>query len=563
MAGTRLFLVIVYLVQISIIVLTSVSNSLKGRGKSTWYNYRNHQSILPVRSGTLLLADFQTTLNNLKSLISSTTVEVRVELCFSDGAFSEEEQVSTLSFLEDAFSELNNTTRSLKFILRPPISKDTEKNRKNGNLSNVYQLYFSLDEMLSEIQYHAKLDVDDEGQMLFRVKSGLHRDDYYHLIRNDLTFHLKYMLLNNDVVSIPATEITVTLVDSDPLSHMPSNENSNHVINHQTTLKSAFMHEMNKTLSKMVYSRLNLYRHFGLRTQTYKWLGFDLTTNAQEMIDSNGNRQHVLHTDIAAELLMGGDLSKLMHGSIVPLYKNFGLPESINCILFIPTASCTPLFFINAGKESEAIILERKHTILSIANIDQSADQLDDFGYSYGLHKSLSLIGGFIRQIVGLHELRREYTIGKLHVYYEHGYGGIRLWEIENLIRGSFHSDAIKVVESLERVFDLILVRNHISVSLDTSQRIINCADILHQALNSITSESDNLFPSHQLINDALVLSSQIVSDDELFELPHTPPDQVFAVFGSLLLPLSLVLIKNLATEAKRYRSLNLKAHYN
>lgn len=560
MAGTRFLLVLAYLVQISIVVLISISSSLQTKGKSTWYNYRNHQSLLPVRRGTLVFEDFQTTISELKSLIISTTFKLRVELCFSAGSFSEDDQISTLSVLKAAFSDFSSTTTSLDFILRSSISENTETNQKGVNPSNIYQLHFSLDAMISEIQYRAKLYVNDEGQMFFRVKPGLHRDDYHNLIRNDLASYLKYMLLTNDAVGIPATEITVRLVDSDPLSNMASNEHNQNVISHQTMLSNTFMHEMNETLSEMVHSRLNLYRHFSLKAQTYNLFGFDLTTNTQEIIDADGKRQHVLHTDNATSL-MERDLSKLMYRSTIPFHEHVGSPSSINCILFIPKASCTPLFFINANQQSQAISLERKRTIISIANIYQTLEEINDVeSYKLGIHQSLSLIGGFIRHEIGLRRIRSEHTIGELQIQYENGHGGIRLWEIENLIRGSFHNDAIKVVESLERVFELIFVRNGISVSIESSQRIVSCADILHRALHSIASKSDDLTLPNQLINDAIILSSQILSDDELFELPHIPRDQMFAVFGSLLLPLFLPLLKNLAVEAKRYKSFKTKS---
>jgi hypothetical protein len=554
MTGTRLALVLAYLVQTILLVHVSILNSCKQSGKSTWYNYRSHQSLLPVRSGTHLLENLQTSIGEMKSLILSTTIKLRVELCFSE-AFTDDDQISTLSVLKSAFSVPRSTITSLEFILGSSICIDSNTNRKKDNPSNLYQLYFSMDQMLSEIKYHAKLDVSDEGQMFFRVKAGLHQDDYFNLIRNDLTFSLNHMLLRNEVVRVPGTKITVTLVDSDPLSNMISNENNSTDINHQTILLDSFMHEMNNTLSEMVYSRLNLYRSFSLKTQTYNWFGFDLTANAQDVYDSNGNRLHVLHTDDATTLLMEGDLSRLIHGSIIPFHEDFGLSGSINCIVFVPEASCTPFFFINGDKQSQAISLEKKHTIFSIVNIEQSSVKFDVGSYNNGIHQSLSLIGGFIRHEVGLHEIQSDHTIGNLHVHYENGHGGIRLWEIENLIRGSFHSDAVKVLESLERVVDLIFVRKGISVPLETSQRIVNCTDILHQALHTISSEPNDLSSSNQWIKEAMILSSQIISDDELFELPHVPLDQMFAVFGSLLLPLFLPLIKNLAAELKRYKS--------
>jgi len=56
------------------------------------------------------------------------------------------------------------------------------------------------------------------------------------------------------------------------------------------------------------------------------------------------------------------------------------------------------------------------------------------------------------------------------------------------------------------------------------------------------------------VLNKAVDLMYQIRMDEETFELPFVPFDQLFAIFGSLLLPLFVPIIKNTIIEVKRYK---------
>jgi hypothetical protein len=55
-------------------------------------------------------------------------------------------------------------------------------------------------------------------------------------------------------------------------------------------------------------------------------------------------------------------------------------------------------------------------------------------------------------------------------------------------------------------------------------------------------------------LNEAVDLMHKIRMDDETFEIPFISLDQLFAIFGSLLLPLIVPLIKNTVNEVKRYK---------
>lgn len=54
-------------------------------------------------------------------------------------------------------------------------------------------------------------------------------------------------------------------------------------------------------------------------------------------------------------------------------------------------------------------------------------------------------------------------------------------------------------------------------------------------------------------LNDALDASSKLTSYQDIFELPHVTFDQIFAVLGSLMLPLIAPILKNIISELKQF----------
>jgi hypothetical protein len=61
------------------------------------------------------------------------------------------------------------------------------------------------------------------------------------------------------------------------------------------------------------------------------------------------------------------------------------------------------------------------------------------------------------------------------------------------------------------------------------------------------------------MLNLALEEAVNLTVDEEILELPFVSYDQLFAIFGSLILPLLAPMLKNFAFEVKRYRILSNK----
>mmetsp|Transcript_21971 Transcript_21971/g.33399 ORF Transcript_21971/g.33399 Transcript_21971/m.33399 type:complete len:747 (-) Transcript_21971:22-2262(-) len=203
-------------------------------------------------------------------------------------------------------------------------------------------------------------------------------------------------------------------------------------------------------------------------------------------------------------------------------------------------------------------------------DFEEESDEARDDRYKDEIRKSLSKLGSFLRREFGFE--RKENTSSsqrdiRYNVYINHLRAdfGIAQWEIDRLLRRNIKLNVKSSVILLERVYQLVHLRKGLSFSLTSAERMIECADLIKKALEVIentrsdnqideTSSQTNLQKVSSLLNEALYLSHDISTDEDIFEVPFFALDQLFAVFGSLLLPLAIPMLKNLQMETKRYR---------
>ena len=81
----------------------------------------------------------------------------------------------------------------------------------------------------------------------------------------------------------------------------------------------------------------------------------------------------------------------------------------------------------------------------------------------------------------------------------------------------------------------------------------MQCIEVLNRALGLMGNNGD-IKEITLLLNEANNLASAIRTDAETFELPYVATDQLFAVFGSLFIPLLVPILKNIVSETKRYK---------
>ena len=94
---------------------------------------------------------------------------------------------------------------------------------------------------------------------------------------------------------------------------------------------------------------------------------------------------------------------------------------------------------------------------------------------------------------------------------------------------------------------------------MQSADRILKSIQLLNHALELIKNDGD-IREIIILLNEANDLTYQVMGDEDTFELPYVATDQLFAVFGSMLVPVFVPILKNLIFEKKRYK-LKMKKH--
>lgn len=195
---------------------------------------------------------------------------------------------------------------------------------------------------------------------------------------------------------------------------------------------------------------------------------------------------------------------------------------------------------------------------------------------------ALSYVGTFLRQSMGLlpqppHERysqcasqRRPVGHNNIMVRVCHVPNtlGVTQSEIDYLTRRLWRLKFTNVLELLNMTLTLIEERPDLMVSGTSRDDIYACVEHLQQALNGISNHRSVMdkriatrTPMHH-INSALVLAKKLKSDATIVEPMYLSPEQLFGVFGALLIPLVLPFIIGLLREWKRYRKLiNIKNH--
>lgn len=561
MAGTRLVLTILFCVQTScLIYLAVVMPSWTSCDISTWYNYELHQTLFSNRNGIDKLQHFDVTLETLKSLASSIHFRLKVHLIFSED-FSEDNRTAFRDTLQNSVKLASNI--STEFVVGDYIAYSA-RNWMEERQSNHYRIHISFVDTLNESIHIGKFHATEDGTMILQLQSGQTDVDYTSMLRYNVANQLKEMFDTLDLTKdyIPIPHIIFTVIDSDPTSRIATNLSMGDIPidDHQSKLVNIFNQILMERLVPILDEKLNKVGHTSFSTQMYNWFGFDVTSVASENYDSHGKVFYDLQLDKLRPLLSNGDLSSLLNG-VVSSPEDFHLYRTLRCIMYIPGASFTPLLISKDNNRSQVFSITTKRSVVSVANIMTSSSATatdEEDSYYREITQSITHFIAYIRTQMGLPTALHSKTIGNLYVYYDDAHE-ISSWEIERIIRSSLSRDAMEVISYLERIYNTVTSRPGLSIPPESSQRIVSCSNLLYQILLVIKAGGNDLLALKKMMNEAVELSSQIISDKDIFELPHVPVDQIFAIFGSLLLPLCVPLIKNLIVEMKRFLSHKLK----
>jgi hypothetical protein len=500
MAGTRLLLTLVYLIEIPLLIFLAVRHAiLNSRSlKTKW-----HPAHLPVfahRSGVSILEgeNFNGSLSQITSILNQkVNADVFLRFVGKDGTRINEEykdrafmslmdglevQKARMTHESSVIIRLHNVEHSNDIAIQNcndvDVTSFSEHLNADMRYARGYNIFVSMDCEDSLVK------VSENGSTFVRFKKGISEDDILILLKTEvspLIHRLLYGATKKKRNKFPtrASKVLISLVDPNPSSHVTNIQNA---LEHHTRLNNSFMGMMDHTLVPMI-DRLSQYVDITIATpESLPYFGHDLASHATENELEDGFIDYSFSIQKAKEILSDGDLSHIAHGSATPDIEEDFYVDTIRIILYLADGELTPMFAEKDDTWSRAFSLPSNNIALALINIpsevkfsyddeitDKSSDiRLDEY-YEYEMKRALSYIGSFLRTHFGLASQQPHYEeveeSNVLPVHHEPAKFGVAQWELDCLLRETLHMKANEVLESLKQMNELIRVRSRLSIT--------------------------------------------------------------------------------------------------
>ena len=513
MAGTRLALSIVYLIEIPLLVYLAIhyaiqsSKSLKTKWKPS------NQPFFPNRHGMKLLQEHnvEQSLSQLRSLMNKALfIDVEIPLRFvknDDVDIDDDMRELVLSALEEGINMSNGHIANVKFSnveglhdelfttcddidVELLLDKNVETKIESDGRHDFF-VAFGCEESL--------LTVGDNGSMLMKFENELSIEEIRSIIKSDVSDTIRQIFhVNSDSAkkkkhagSRRASRIVMSIVDPDPSSHAA---NSQDAMKHRTRLEKVLMGALEESLVPMV-EVIDQFVNTSISVQSLPYYGYDLSAQSVEHVYDEGSIDYTLSTSLIKNILLNGDLSDIAQGFVSPDMPDDTAEEVIQLMLFLPEGFYTPFYAENGNTWSRAFAVPDRNLAVSIMNLPYEIPQeapeelepeselkpADDAAlneyYEYEVQRSLAYLGSFLRRQFGLSpQLSRSgvlHFVGNITVEYTRAQYGIAKWEIDVLMRDWIQVKMEEALVSLERVYELIHFRPMISFPLKV--RLYEC----------------------------------------------------------------------------------------
>jgi len=664
MAGTRLLLSVVFLIEIPLLIIVALWSATNTSKDKVVKWHPDHQPFLPNRKGldrlqkfgfSQKLAELQDA-SNVFSWHPSFHVDVFV-YCNDDNEQrpsandqSAQEKAVFQSLNQSIHERIIQSKFSSVYNVEVSSINSTSNPEKESNSSKLDLLLVAerictstgIDPLLSQetlwqnmrrpissSQYNAlgyipvivatgcttesQMYISETGSVLVTFHNNLSRNDIFHLLETQVSsvvhhqVSMSYETLHRlsqqqRAPSVACSKVILSLVDPDPSSHSIGGYQD--AIEHTQRLNHVLVNVTKEYVIPFLV-KLSEYSNMTLYTQHLPYHGQDILSHVKRNEYTDDTVDYTLSTMDVRQAVLNGDLAYFTQGFVPPYVEEVGSSDDgcvnvFQLILYVARGDMTPMYVLEEVNDrwSTAFALSDRNLAMSIMNIaphmdvkgdyngaesDNNAtsnsmvnnaskdlsnllliDELDNLYYSQA-RDSVAYLASYVRQHMALMSPQPYLTMDNsssdskediLRVYRERPKDGVAQWEVDLLIRNTMHSKITHILNSLENVHDLIQVRHGLSVPEKSAMKILQCMDEVQGALDIMSSMGD-IRSVNRRLNDGLRLLRDITTDEEMFELPHTPLDQLFALFGSLLLPLFVPIVKNFISELKRYKSIS------
>lgn len=568
MAGTRLALSVVYLLEIPLLVYFAISYAIQNSKnyKTKWYP--TNQPFVPHRDGISILNkhDTKSTITEMRSSVNNQDFGIEVDFnlrFFGDGASENSALYEALvdgvdeRDLDTAFVRSKVQYKQDEIEMFPLGCHDSNIETMLDDETNQDGLTYDI--FVASDCEESTVHISDHGNLYVRLENGIAAEDVRSIFKDDVSFLIQKLVHNTAIDGWKpklAHRLLISVVDSDPASHYTQYQNAiqhSHRINEVLTDALDEMQPLVAKFSELV--------NITLSTQNLPYYGRDLTYYATRHEYESGAEDFILSRSDAQEILLRGDLSFLTQGSASPDISENMNEEIVPLILYVPEKERRPLFIGSGDKWSTSFFMPGRNLGFATVNLpDVEASNDTDHKalegvYKYEVQSALSYLAAFLRHYFHLPPQQphlEDSDFKYLSANHERTHAGAATWEIESLMRKTIPLKVEITLSTLEQTHSLIVQRPGIALTNELAIKMLHCTNVLNRAIALIRDGGD-IREITPLLNEAVNLAMAIREDDETFEMPYAPYDQLFAIFGSLLIPLFVPLLKNIISETKRY----------
>lgn len=501
MAGTRLALSIIYLIEIPLLVILALKYAVDKSSNIETKWYPMYQPFLPHSSGKSLLRKFNADdgIYKMRSLVHRPDFKLDVEfnLIFLGVGLDASGRDEAFHLVNDGVLSLNEIESSKESRVHAKILKtddsmgsagfgcDDDDDNKIKEITNLHQ----------EGSYHifiatgcqdSMIIIGEDGNIIVRLPSEDMKASREFLsigvpsVINQLLYSITEQ---TSKILTHRLRIVVSVVDPDPSSHGydSTTQIDESVIAHSHLLNQILADSMDKV--QLMFEKLSPFRSITATIQNLPYHGLDLSSSAIRGEYDDGSEDFTLLANDVEDYLLFGDISGFTGLFLSPDVATDFNAQTMQWVLFVAEGGKHPLYVEMEGpKWGTAVSMPEKNlalSILNLPNIEKEGSQVDDEGspvenliidkvYEREIQKAVSYFGTFLRDQVGLSTPQPHSdstSFGSISIVHARAKNGVAFWEVDSLMRNTMHSRIKMILSTLEQVLELIHSRPNLSVS--------------------------------------------------------------------------------------------------
>lgn len=427
MAGTRLLLSIVFLIEIPLLIIIAIWSAVNSSKDKAAKWHPDHQPFLANRRGLGTLQQKYDFLKRMAEFKETNTflwrpsLNVDVFMYWDDPSAKDMVfqtlkqsiherliQSQSLSDIEVAVSSVNvgheRESDSLDLLVgsicrtgHSPSALETSLTKNPHELlqvavsssSSQYDALGYIPVIVASGCRESNVYISETGSIMVTFQSNLSRDDIFHLLKTRVSEEIRRQISMsydtlNQILKQPSPSMTacskvvLSLVDPDPQSHAAVPYQN--AIEHGQRLNRALVNVTKEYIIPLM-DKLSEYSNMTLYTQILPYHGLDVLSHVRKNEYMDDTVDYTITTMDARKVFLSGDLAHFMQGFVSPYVEeepsDDGCGNVIQIVLYVAQGDMRPMYVLEEGIDnrwSTAFALPDKNVAISIMNLAHDMD---------------------------------------------------------------------------------------------------------------------------------------------------------------------------------------------